>query len=138
MKVVYIIGVFDLFHTGHVELLRRAKELGDKLVVAINSDDIVEQYKRRPFIDEENRLKVIQACKYVDEAFVIRTFDNKDVVLKYGVSIIVHRNDWVGDSYLEQIKLTPQFISKHQIELIYLPYTKGISTSEIIQKIKNS
>ena len=138
MKVVYIIGVFDLFHTGHVELLRRAKELGDKLVVAINSDDIVEQYKRRPFIDEENRLKVIQACKYVDEAFVIRTFDNKDVVLKYVVSIIVHGNDWVGDSYLEQIKLTPQFISKHQIELIYLPYTKGISTSEIIQKIKNS
>ena len=138
MKVVYIIGVFDLFHTGHVELLRRAKELGDKLVVAINSDDIVEQYKRRPFIDEENRLKVIQACKYVDEAFVIRTFDNKEVVLKYGVSIIVHGNDWVGDSYLEQIKLTPQFISKHQIELIYLPYTKGISTSEIIQKIKNS
>ena len=55
MKVVYIIGVFDLFHTGHVELLRRAKELGDKLVVAINSDDIVEQYKRRPFIDEENK-----------------------------------------------------------------------------------
>ena len=86
MKVVYIIGVFDLFHTGHVELLRRAKELGDKLVVAINSDDIVEQYKRRPFIDEENRLKVIQACKYVDEAFVIRTFDNKDVVLKYDKS----------------------------------------------------
>lgn len=138
MKVVYVIGVFDLFHTGHVELLRRAKALGDKLVVAINGDKIVEQYKRSPFVHEKDRLKVIEACRYVDKAFIIRTFDNRRAVLKHHVNIIVHGNDWVGESYLEQIRLTPSFIARHHIELKYLPYTKGISTSGLIQKIKNS
>ena len=78
-KVVYVIGSFDLFHRGHVELLRRARALGDRLIVAINGDDIVEKYKRRPYIKEDDRLAVVQACRYVDEAFVIHTFDNKEV-----------------------------------------------------------
>ena len=79
-KVVYVIGSFDLFHRGHVELLRRARALGDRLIVAINGDDIVEKYKRRPYIKEDDRLAVVQACRYVDEAFVIHTFDNKEVI----------------------------------------------------------
>jgi cytidyltransferase-like protein len=57
-KVVYVIGSFDLFHRGHVELLRRARALGDRLIVAINGDDIVEKYKRRPYIKEDDRLAV--------------------------------------------------------------------------------
>ena len=88
-KVVYVIGSFDLFHRGHVELLRRARALGDRLIVAINGDDIVEKYKRRPYIKEDDRLAVVQACRYVDEAFVIHTFDNKEVICKYGINIIV-------------------------------------------------
>ena len=87
-KVVYVIGSFDLFHRGHVELLRRARALGDRLIVAINGDDIVEKYKRRPYIKEDDRLAVVQACRYVDEAFVIHTFDNKEVICKYGINII--------------------------------------------------
>ena len=137
-KVVYVIGSFDLFHRGHVELLRRARALGDRLIVAINGDDIVEKYKRRPYIKEDDRLAVVQACRYVDEAFVIHTFDNKEVICKYGINIIVHGDDWCGMSYLEQIRLTPEFIQEHQIQLIYLPYTKGISTSEIISQIQQS
>lgn len=111
-----------------MELLRRARALGDRLIVAINGDDIVEKYKRRPYIKEDDRLAVVQACRYVDEAFVIHTFDNKEVICKYGINIIVHGDDWCGMSYLEQIRLTPEFIQEHQIQLIYLPYTKGIST----------
>lgn len=67
MKNVYVIGVFDLFHFGHVELLRRAKELGDRLIVAINGDEMVASYKRRPFLSERDRLEVVKACRYVDE-----------------------------------------------------------------------
>jgi glycerol-3-phosphate cytidylyltransferase len=137
-KVVYVIGVFDLFHSGHVKLLKRARQLGDKLIVAINGDDMVAQYKRRPFLNEEERLDVVKACRYVDDAFIIRGFDNKEMIIKYGINIIVHGDDWTGDSYLDQIRLTPEFVREHSIELKFLPYTKGISTSDLIQKIKNS
>lgn len=137
-KIVYVVGVFDLFHKGHVELLRRARALGDRLVVAINGDEMVAQYKRKPYVSEEDRLAVVEACKYVDDAFIIRAFDNKEAVLKYGVNVIVHGDDWTGDSYLEQIRLTPEFVAEHRIELAFLPYTKGISTSDIISAIRQS
>lgn len=74
MKNVYVIGVFDLFHFGHVELLRRAKELGDRLIVAINGDEMVASYKRRPFLSEQDRLEVVKACRYVDDAFIIHGY----------------------------------------------------------------
>lgn len=136
MKVVYIIGVFDLFHRGHVELLRKAKLLGDKLIVAVNGDELVASYKRRPFINEYDRLAVAESCKYVDESFIIRTYDNKDAVVKYSVDIIVHGSDWQGDSYLKQIRMDDDFLKQHKIDLVFLPYTEGISTSDIIKSIK--
>ena len=112
MKNVYVIGVFDLFHFGHVELLRRAKELGDRLIVAINGDEMVASYKRRPFLSEQDRLEVVKACRYVD--------------------------DWDGEGYLKQIRVTPEFLEEHHVSMVYLPYTKGISTSELVEKIKAS
>ncbi|MCY6315229.1 CDP-glycerol glycerophosphotransferase family protein [Bacteroides fragilis] len=136
MITVYVIGVFDLFHRGHVELLKKAKGLGDRLIVAINSDEMVANYKRKPVINENDRLAVVKACSYVDEAFIIPDLDNKLYVIKYNVDIIVHGDDWTGEGYLNQICMTPEFLQKHQIELVYLPYTKGISTSKIIKSIQ--
>lgn len=138
MKLIYVIGVFDLFHNGHVELLRRAKEMGDKLIVAVNGDDMVASYKRRPFLNEEDRLAVIKACRYVDEAFIIRTFDNKDSIKKYKITHIVHGDDWPEHDYLRQIRVTPQFLKENNCELVLIPYTPGISTSDLINKIKAS
>jgi len=136
--VVYVIGVFDLFHRGHVELLRRSKAMGKKLLVSINGDDMVAAYKTRPFFSEEDRLAVVRACMYVDEAFIIRQFDNQQVLIDYEVSAIVHGSDWAEDSYLQQICVTRDFLDKHNIEMLFIPYTEGISTSDIIRKIKNS
>lgn|SRR5690554_263074 len=137
-KVVYVIGVFDLFHTGHVELLRRSKELGNKLVVAVNGDAMVASYKRKPFLSETDRLAVIKACKYVDDAFVIRQYDNKEYIEQYGINIIVHGDDWEVNSYMEQIRVTPEYLKEKNCELVLLPYTKGISTSDLIKQIKES
>ncbi|NCC52152.1 MAG: cytidyltransferase-like protein [Spartobacteria bacterium] len=136
--VVYVIGVFDLFHRGHVELLRRSKTMGRKLLVSINGDEMVAQYKARPFFSEEERLAVVQACRYVDEAFIIRQFDNRQVLLDYGVSAIVHGTDWEEDSYLRQIRVTRDFLREHNIEMLFIPYTEGISTTDIIRKIQQS
>jgi len=138
MQTVYVIGVFDLFHRGHLELLRRAKALGDKLVVAINGDDMVASYKRRPFFNEEDRLALVEATKYVDEAFVIRQYDNKEVIKQYKINKIVHGDDWEEESYKEQIRVTDEFLEEHNCELVLLPYTKGISTSDLIEQIKNA
>ncbi|MBW7868447.1 MAG: FAD synthase [Brumimicrobium sp.] len=138
MENIYVIGVFDLFHAGHVELLRRAKELGDKLIVAINGDDMVASYKRRPFFQEEDRLKIIQSCKYVDEAFIIREYDNKEYIQKYKITQIVHGDDWEENSYMNQICVTPDFLKQNNCKLVLLPYTKGVSTSDLIKKIKEA
>lgn len=137
-KVVYVIGVFDLFHRGHLELLKRAKQLGDKLVVAINGDDMVESYKRKPFFSEDDRLELVKSLCFVDEAFIINEYDNKEYIKKYGVNLIVHGDDWPEDSYLKQIRVTDAFLKEHNAELVLLPYTEGISTSGLIEVIKKS
>lgn len=137
-EVVYVIGVFDLFHRGHVELLRRAKELGDKLIVAINGDEMVTSYKRQPYLSEQDRLEVVQACRYVDESFIIRQYDNKEFIEKYKITKIVHGDDWEEKGYMEQIRVDSDYLKKQNCELILIPYTKGISTSELIRKIKES
>ena len=138
MKTIYVIGVFDLYHRGHLELLRRAKELGDRLVVAINGDDMVASYKRRPFFSEEDRLALVKSCIYVDDAFVIRQYDNKEIIESYKINKIVHGDDWKEESYMKQIRVTPEFLEKNNCELVLLPYTKGISTSGLINEIKSS
>lgn len=60
--------------------MRRAKELGDRLIVAINGDEMVASYKRRPFLSEQDRLEVVKACRYVDDAFIIHEYDNKEYI----------------------------------------------------------
>lgn len=135
-ETVYVIGVFDLFHRGHVELLRRAKELGNRLIVAINDDEMVGTYKRRPIVHERDRLAVVEACKYVDEAFLIGNYDNKPMLEKYKVSVIVHGDDWDRASYLEQIRVTEQFLAEHGIDMVFLKATEGVSTTGIIRKIQ--
>jgi len=137
MQTVYVIGVFDLFHRGHVELLRRSKELGEKLVIAINGDEMVASYKRYPYVNENDRLAVVQACQYVDEAFIINQYDNKEFILKYGITKIVHGDDWDRDGYLEQIRCSDEFLQENNCELVLLPYTEGISTSDLIKEIKS-
>ncbi len=133
---VYVIGVFDLFHRGHVELLRRARELGNRLIVAINGDEMVGTYKRRPIVSERDRLAVVEACRYVDEAFLIGTYDNKPIIEKYNVSAIVHGDDWDRSSYLKQIRVTEEYLAERGIEMVFLKATEGITTTGIIQRIQ--
>jgi len=137
-KTVYVIGVFDLLHRGHLELLKRAAKLGDKLIVAINGDEMVASYKRRPFYSENDRLALIEAFSCVDESFIIREYDNKEYITRYGINKIVHGDDWDRESYMKQIRVTDEFLQKNNCELVLLPYTAGISTSGLIERIKES
>jgi len=136
-KNVYVIGVFDLFHRGHVEFLKTARSLGQRLIVAVNGDDMVSSYKRKPFYSEDDRLEIIKACKYVDEAFIITGYDNKEYIEKFDIDAIVHGNDWEMNSYLQQIRVTEEYLKNRNTQMILVPYTSGISTSQLIKRIKD-
>ncbi len=137
-KNVYVIGVFDLFHRGHVEFLKQARALGENLIVAVNGDEMVASYKRKPLYSETDRLEIIKSCKFVDEAFIITEYDNKKYIEKYNIDAIVHGNDWEVNSYMEQIRVTKEYLKERNVELVLVPYTQNISTSQIRKMIKES
>ncbi|HUS01751.1 MAG TPA: adenylyltransferase/cytidyltransferase family protein [Chitinophagaceae bacterium] len=137
-KNVYVIGVFDVFHRGHVEFLQKARALGERLIVAVNGDAMVTSYKRKPFYSETDRLTIINSCRFVDEAFIIKEYDNKEYIEKYNIDAIVHGNDWERASYLQQIRVTDSYLKARNAELVLVPYTAGVSTSQIIKQIKES
>lgn len=126
-----------MFHRGHIELLKNAKALGEKLIVAVNSDRFVSLYKRTPVFSEEDRLEIVKGCKYADEVFLVHDYDNKPILEQYNIDAIIHGDDWERSSYLKQIRVTEDYLGARNIDLVLLPYTEGVSTFEIIKKIKS-
>ncbi len=121
-KVVITYGTFDLFHVGHVRLLKRLKALGDKLVVGISSDQFNEIKGKASFFSYEERAEIVAACKYVDEVFPEHHWEQKiDDVKKYKASTFAMGDDWVGKfDYLREF-----------CAVIYLERTPDISTTKI-------
>lgn len=134
--VVYTYGVFDLFHRGHVELLRDAKKLGDELVVGVFSDEVAESFKRRPVIGLKDRKYVIQNCAFVDRVIVQKQLSPDGILKKIKPNILAKGPGagW-GDSSVAPGEI---FMRKNGGKVVKLKYHKGISTSEIINKIKKS
>ena len=116
--VVYVAEFFDLFHRGHVELFRKTRGLGDKLVVPSNACIFWNVTSGRLFFGT-GQTEIVTACRFVDEAFLIDDYDNWDPILKYGAKKIVHGDDSTGASYLEQLRLTKDLIDRHGIEMVY-------------------
>ena len=134
MNVVLVVGVFDLFHRGHVALLEKSRALGDRLVVIVNGDQLTSSYKRAPIMSEQDRLAVVTSCRYVDEAVISNSYDVRPHIQSWRVTKIVHGDDWGKASYMEQIRCDAAFLAEHGCELVFVPYTKGVSTSDIIQR----
>jgi cytidyltransferase-like protein len=135
----YVGGTFDLFHLGHVNLFKNTKKHVDEVIVAVNGDEFAETYKRKPILNEDVRLELVRSCKYVDNAFLIKTgVDQPHRIRAAGVKYIVHGDDWTGDSLCEQLCITDEWMKQKNIEFLYLPYTQGICTSDIIKEVQNS
>jgi glycerol-3-phosphate cytidylyltransferase len=133
-KVVYIGGTFDLLHVGHVRLFQRAAGLG-KVVVSVNPDEFVERYKRKPLMSLAERQEMVAACRFVDQ--VITNWgceDSKPAILTVNPDIIIHGDDWEAERFLEVMGLTPEWVAEQKIQIVSLPYTPGISTSNIIER----
>lgn len=133
---VFTAGTFDLFHAGHVEFLKRCYEFGT-VTVALNTDEFIYKFKNKnPFLTLEERTSVVESCKYVYEVIVNESgSDCKPTILRADPEIIVIGSDWLTKDYLTQMSLTEQWLVEHDISLCYVPYTYGISSTEIRKRL---
>ncbi len=122
MKKVITYGTFDLLHTGHINILKRAKEYGDYLIVAISTDEFNDIKNKKAYYSFEQRKAILEAIRYVDEVIPEETWEQKvEDVQKYDIDVFVMGDDWKGKF---------DFL-KEYCEVIYLPRTVGISTTQI-------
>jgi len=127
MRKVITYGTFDLLHYGHINILRRAKEQGDWLVVALSTDEFNEIKGKKSFFPYEQRKKLLAAIRYVDEVIPENHWDQKiDDIKNHHVDIFVMGDDWTGKF---------DFL-KEYCEVMYLPRTPEISTTKIKEKLK--
>ena len=129
----YTQGTFDLLHVGHVRLIQRAHEACDYLIVGVNDDQLVEEYKgRKPIIPVEERKELLQAVRWVDQVHICYTLDKKTAFQKYHFDKIFIGDDWKEN---ERWKRTQEELKTLGAEVVFLSYTQGISTSKLREKI---
>lgn len=127
MRKVITYGTFDLLHYGHINILRRAKEQGDWLVVALSSDEFNDIKGKKSFFPYEQRKKLLEAIRYVDEVIPEYTWEQKiDDIQEHHIDVFVMGDDWTGKF---------DFL-KEYCDVVYLPRTPEISTTQIKEKLK--
>ncbi len=120
-------GTFDLFHYGHLRILKRAKALGDKLIVAVSTDEFTKIKGKQCVYPFEHRTKIVRAIKYVDRVIPETSWEQKrEDIEKYKIGVFVMGNDW--ENKFDELK--------DLCEVVYLPRTEGISTT-LIKKVKS-
>lgn len=139
IKVGYTCGVYDLFHVGHLNLFERCKKMCDYLIVGVCDDNYVKEVKKKePVINENDRTRIVKALKVVDEAHIIdieTTIDKMLALKKFNYNVLFVGDDWKG---------TPRFIETEKqfkengidVEIVFLPYTKEVSTSKLREELK--
>jgi glycerol-3-phosphate cytidylyltransferase len=136
MGVIYTGGTFDLFHAGHVEFLRRCSELGS-VVVSLNTDEFIEEYKGKPpVISYADRRSVLMACKYVDDVIAnIGGPDSRIAIESVMPDMVIIGSDWARKDYYTQMAFDQDWLDDRGIGLAYIPYTPGISSTAIKERM---
>lgn len=135
-KIGYTTGVFDLFHVGHLNILKKAKEHCDYLIVGVTTDEEVERVKnKRPFISYEERAQIVEAIRYVDRVVPENDTDKLNAWEQLKFHRIFKGDDWKGtekwNKYEEEFK-------KRNVDVVYFSYTKGTSSTQIRQVLQLS
>lgn len=134
-KIGYTQGVYDMFHMGHLNLINRAKEYCDYLIVAVNADDLVQAYKnKRPVINQEERRKIVANIKAVDECVIATTLDKVEMWERLHYDAVFIGDDWKGN---ERWLQTERELAPLGAEVVYLPYTENISSTILRTKNNN-
>jgi len=128
MKRILTYGTFDLLHYGHIRLLKRAKELGDYLIVAISTDEFNAIKQKKAYHNYETRKEMLEAVRYVDLVIPEENWDQKiSDVETYKVDTVVMGSDWAGNEHFEKLK--------DYCDVVYLERTEGVSTSQIKREL---
>ena len=126
--IVYVDGVFDLFHSGHLSFLRKSRELGDYLIAGVIADEDVKSYKRKPVFPYQDRVQMLSECRLVDKVIPAELFLTKEFIEGNNISTVVHGDD---DEQVEFFR-----VPREMGIMKYVSYTSGISTTQLIRTLK--
>ncbi|MCK1993414.1 adenylyltransferase/cytidyltransferase family protein [Peribacillus muralis] len=133
-KIGYTTGVFDLFHVGHLNILKKAKENCEYLIVGVSTDELVIEYKnKQPVIPLIERMEIVAGIKYVDKVVSQTNRDKFTAWENLQFNRMFVGDDWKGDPLFDEMEMKFKQVG---VDIIYFPYTKGVSTSIVKEKIK--
>ncbi|HCL4548644.1 glycerol-3-phosphate cytidylyltransferase [Clostridium botulinum] len=136
-KVGYTTGVYDLFHIGHLNILKRAKEMCEYLIVGVSSDELVRYKHKKPVISFEERIEIVSAIKYVDKAVIQENMDKMAAWKRYHFDVMFVGDDWKGTNKWNDLEKDFKDIG---VDIVYFPYTKGTSSTllnQVLIKLRN-
>jgi glycerol-3-phosphate cytidylyltransferase len=138
MIVGYTTGVYDLFHIGHLNLLRNAKGMCDKLIVGVTTDELVAYKNKKAVIPHNERMEIVRAIRYVDAVIPQESMDKFEIWQKLKFDVLFVGDDWFNTPKWEEIEAK---FKKVGVRIVYFPYTKGTSSTllnETLQKLRNA
>lgn len=134
MVIGYTAGVYDLFHVGHLNLLKNAKGMCDKLIVGVTTDDLVLYKGKHSMIPYSDRVEIVRSIKYVDAVVPQEDMDKLKMCKKLKAQVMFVGDDWYDTPKWNEIE--KQF-NEAGIRIVYFPYTKGISSTKITEALKS-
>ena len=134
MVIGYTTGVFDMFHIGHLNILKRAREQCDYLIVGVTTDKLcLSQKKKMPIINERDRIEIIRAIRYVNEAVFQEDMNKRRAIEKYHVDVVFVGSDWKGTPAWNQYE---REFAELGCRVVYFDYTKGISSTQLREHLQ--
>lgn len=132
----YTTGVYDMFHIGHLNILKNAKKQCDYLIVGVSTDETVKKYKNKvPIIPFEDRIEIVSAVKYVDKVVPQESMDKMEAWKKYHFDILFHGDDWKNSDMYNKIE---QDLTEVGAKVVFLPHTPGVSTTILTEVIRKN
>ena len=134
MTTGYTTGVFDMFHVGHLNLLRRARENCDRLIVGVSTDEVVREYKHHdPIVPYEERVAIVKAIRYVDEVVPQTSMDKFAAWERLRFDRLFHGNEWKGSAMYNEVEAKLKAVG---VEVVYFEYTKGTSSTLLSERLR--
>lgn len=132
-KIGYTTGTFDMFHVGHLHILQRAKAMCDYLIVGVSTDELVQSYKnKQPIIPFSERISIIESTKFADLVIAQENRDKIAAFERLHFDVMFVGDDWKGDPLFAEVE---KYLNAHGAEVVYFPYTQGVSSTVLRKKV---